>query len=121
MCFIRWRITETNCKPKAIKSLRNKSPFLFPEAIANVYKTTSCMFTPVVYGRVYTGPDPFGTGTKLVRISLLYTRDLVRIGSAIWYQMGPLMEVILCGTTVPFQFRTGPVYPYQSGSDLKRI
>ena len=33
--------------------------------------------------------------------------DPVRIGSAIWYQMGPLMKVILCGT-VPFQFRTGP-------------
>ena len=51
-------------------------------------------------------PDPFGTGTKLVRISLVLTQDLVdpvRIGSAIWYQMGPLMKVI------PFQFRTGPV------------
>ena len=48
-------------------------------------------------GSVYTVPDPFGTGTKLVRISLVFTRDLmdpVRIGSAIWYQMGPLMKVI---------------------------
>ena len=57
------------------------------------------------------GPDPFGTGMKLVRISLVFTRDLVnpvRIGSAIWCQMGPLMKVILCGT-VSFQFRTGPV------------
>ena len=57
------------------------------------------------------GPDPFGTGTKLVRISLVFTRDLVDpvpIGSAILYQMGPLMKVILCGT-VPLQFRTGPV------------
>ena len=55
------------------------------------------------------GPDPFGTGTKLVRISLVFTRDLVdpiRIGSAIWYQIGPLMKVILCGI-VPFQFITG--------------
>ena len=54
------------------------------------------------------GPDPFGTGMKLERISLVFTRDLVdpvRIGSAIWYQMGPLMKVILCGT-VPFQFGT---------------
>ena len=64
-------------------------------------------------GSVDTGPDPFGTGTKLVRISLVFTWDLVdpvRIGSAIaiWYQMGPLMKVILYGT-VPFQFRTGPV------------
>ena len=42
----------------------------------------------------------------------MLTRDLVdpvRIGSAIWYQMGPRMKVILCGT-VPFQFGTGPVY-----------
>ena len=59
----------------------------------------------------YTGPDLFGTGTKLVRISLVFTRDLVdpvRIVSAIWYQVGPLMKVILCGTVL-FQFRTGPV------------
>ena len=61
----------------------------------------------IILGSVYTGPDPFETGMKLVRISLVFTRDLVdlvRIGSAIWYQM----KVILCGT-VPFQFRTGPV------------
>ena len=60
---------------------------------------------------VYTGPDLFGTGTKLVWISLAFTRDMVdpvRIGSAIWYQMSPLMTVIPQGT-VPFQFRTGPV------------
>ena len=53
----------------------------------------------------------FGTGKKLVRISLVFTLDLVDpvlIGSAIWYQMGSLIKVILCGT-VPFQFRTGPV------------
>ena len=62
------------------------------------------------YGNVYTGPDPSGASTKLVPISLVFARDLVdpvRIGSAIWYQMGPFM-VILCGT-VPFQFRTCPV------------
>ena len=62
-------------------------------------------------GSVYTGPDPFGTGTKLVWISFVFTRDLVdlaRIESAIWYQLGPLMKVILCGT-VSLQFRTGPV------------
>ena len=62
-------------------------------------------------GSVYTGPDPFRTGTKLVRISLVFTQDLmdpVRIGSAIWYQMGPLMKVILCGTIL-FQLGTGPV------------
>ena len=62
-------------------------------------------------GSVYTGPDPFGTSAKLVRNSLVFTRDLVdpvRIGSAIWYLLGPLMKVILCGT-VPFQFRSGPV------------
>ena len=57
------------------------------------------------------GPDPFGTGTKLVRISLVFIWDLVdpvRIGPAIWYQTGQLMKVILCGT-LKFQFRTGPV------------
>ena len=34
------------------------------------------------------GTDPFGTGTKLARIRLVFTWDLVdpvRIGSAIWY------------------------------------
>ena len=64
-----------------------------------------------VLGSVYTGPDLFGTDTKLVWINLVFTRDLVDpvwFGSAIWYQMGPLMKVILYGT-VPFQFRTGPV------------
>ena len=30
-----------------------------------------------ISGSVYTGQDPFGTGTKLVRISLLFTRDMV--------------------------------------------
>ena len=49
----------------------------------------------------------------------MFTRDLVDrvgIGSAIWYQMGPLMKVILYGT-VPFQFRTcvNKVDPYLSG------
>ena len=62
-------------------------------------------------GSVYTGPDPFGTGTKMVRISPVFTRDLVdpvRIGSSIWYKTGPLMEVIICGT-VPFKLGTGPM------------
>ena len=52
------------------------------------------------------GPDPFGTDTKLVRINLVFTReqvDSVWFGSAIWYQMGPLMTVILYGT-IPFSF-----------------
>ena len=51
---------------------------------------------------VYTGPDPFGTGTKLERISLVLTRDLagpVRVGSAIWCQMGPLMKMTLLPCT----------------------
>ena len=55
--------------------------------------------------------DPSRTGTKLVRIRLVFTRDLLdpgRIGSAIWYKMGPLMKVIQYGT-VSFEFRTGPV------------
>ena len=62
-------------------------------------------------GSVYTGPDPFGTGTRLLGISLVFTwnlEDPVRIGSAIWYQMGTLMKVLLCGT-ISFHFRTGPV------------
>ena len=47
----------------------------------------------------------------LLLISLVLTRDLkdpVRIGSAIWYQMGPLTKVIQYGT-ISFQFRTGLV------------
>ena len=35
--------------------------------------------------------------------------DPVWIRSSVWYQMGPLMKVIPYGT-VPFQFRTSPVY-----------
>ena len=34
------------------------------------------------------GPDPFGTGTKLVQISPVFAQNLVdpvRIGSAVWY------------------------------------
>ena len=64
-----------------------------------------------VLGSVYTGPDMFGTSTKFLQISLVFKRDLVdlvRIGSAIWYQMSPLIKVMLCGT-IPFQFRTGPM------------
>ena len=40
-------------------------------------------------GSVYTGPDPFGTGTKLVRMSLVFTRDLVG---------GPVRSDLLSGT-----------------------
>ena len=39
------------------------------------------------------GLDPFGTGTKLVQINLVFSRDLpdpAMIGSAIWYKMGHL-------------------------------
>ena len=45
-------------------------------------------------------PDPFGTGRKLVQISLVFTRDLVdpvRIGFAIWYQMEiNVLKKIVC-------------------------
>ena len=61
-------------------------------------------------GSVYTGPDPFGTGTKMAQISLVFTWDLVnpvRIVSGT--KMSPLMTEIPY-ETVPFQFRTGPVY-----------
>ena len=64
----------------------------------------SLVFPTLYLGSVYTGPDLFGTGIKLERISLMFTGDLVdpvRIGSAVWYQMGQLMKVIICGT-VPF-------------------
>ena len=40
-----------------------------------------------VSGSVYKGQEPFGTDTKLGRISPVFTRvlvDTVRIGSAIW-------------------------------------
>ena len=78
----------------------------------NVIVQLSLAFYDISFlGSVYTEPDPFGTSTKLVRISLVFTWDLVdpvRIGSAIWHQMGPLMKVISYGT-VPFLFQTGPV------------
>ena len=35
---------------------------------------TSKLFQFTALGSVYMGPDPFGTGTKLVRISLVFTR-----------------------------------------------
>ena len=72
----------------------------------------------LLLGSVYTGPDPFGTDRKLVRVSLVFTQDLVdpaRIVSAIWYQIDPLMKVIPYGT-VPFQYK--PVLCEQSGSVL---
>ena len=74
-----------------------------------VNNTLDCI--KLILGSVYTRPDPFGTDTTLVWISLVFTRDLVdplRIGSAIWYQMVPVMKVVLYGT-VPFQFRTSLV------------
>ena len=49
------------------------------------------------------GPDPFGASTKLAQISVVFTQHLVdplRIGSGMWYQMGPLTKVILCGTVL---------------------
>ena len=79
-----------------------------------------------VFVSVYTRPDPFGTGTKLVQISFVFTRGLmdpVRIGSAIWYQLGPLMKATPYGT-VPFCFEPVPCKqsgPYHTGSDPKRI
>ena len=72
------------------------------------------------------GLDPFGTGAKLARISVVLTRDLVdpvHSGSAIWYQMGPLTKVIPY-RTIPFKFEPVPCKqsgPYHSGSDSKRI
>ena len=57
-------------------------------------------------GRLYTGPDPFGTSTDK---SCVYTRPG---GTGNWIcclvPNGSLTKVILCGT-IPFQFRTGPM------------
>ena len=51
------------------------------------------------------GRNLFGTGTKLVRISHVFTRDLVdsvRSGNGSTYESDT-------NRTVTFQFRTGPV------------
>ena len=73
-------------------------------------------------GSVYTGPDPFETGMKLVRISLVFTRNLVdpvRIGSAIsgtkWVHLWRWSYV------EPYCFSLEPVPCKQSGSNLKQI
>ena len=60
-----------------------------------------CQSLALDLGSIYMGPDPFGTDTKLVRISLVFTQDPVDpvwIRSAFWNQMHPLMKVILFGT-----------------------
>ena len=67
-------------------------------------KSNSCLCD----GSIHMGPSPLGTGRKLLRISLLFRWDLlnlVRIRSALWYQIGPLVKVIL-HETVLFQFQT---------------
>ena len=62
-------------------------------------------------GSVYTGTDPFGTGTKLVRIRHVFTWDLVGpvriricylVPNGSTFSMTPYRSVQL-------QFRTGPV------------
>ena len=60
-------------------------------------------------GCIYTRPEPFGTGKKLILISLAFIRDLadpLLIGFPVWYQMGSLMKVIQFGTV---QFQDGIV------------
>ena len=67
-------------------------------------------------------PDPFGTGTGLVRISLVFTRDLVDsvgIGSAVWYQMGPSHMETYRSSFEPVPCKQSG--PYNSVSDPKRI
>ena len=96
---------DKNLKINSIQGMQNLFSFQTP------FKFLKSIHWSGDIGSIYTGLDPFGTGTKLVWISLVFTRDLedpVRIGSAIWYEMSPLMKVIPYGT-VPFQFRTGPV------------
>ena len=68
---------------------------------------------------VYMGPDPFGTGTKLLLISLLFTQDLVdlvEIRSTIWstYELK-----VIPYSTVSLQFST--VDSYHSRSNPKKI
>ena len=80
---------------------------------------------PVYSGSAYTGPDPFGTGTKLVRMGFVFTRDLVdpvRIGSSIWYQSTYEGDPIW-NSTVPVSHRSrvNSVDLYHSGSGPKRI
>ena len=60
-----------------------------------VHEKYLCQHFSEALGRVYTGLDPFGTGTKLARINSVFTRDFVDpvwIGSAICYQNGPTYE-----------------------------
>ena len=60
---------------------------------------------------------PFETVTKLVQISFVFTQDMVDrvwFRSGIWYQMGPLMKVIL-GQRL---YGTGSVWNhYEMGTD----
>ena len=69
------------------------------------------------------GPDPFGTGTKLVRISLVFTWDsvdLVGIRPAIRYQNGSTYQGDpIRNRTFPVsnRSRVNTVDPYHSGSD----
>ena len=69
--------------------------YSFVDSFWNVKAKLKCLSSNL--GSVYTGQDLLGTSGKLVRMNLAFTLDLVdpvRIGSAIWYQMGPLMKVI---------------------------
>ena len=84
------------------------------------------VFFLMTLGSVYTGPDPFGTSTKLVRISLVFTRDLFGSGT------DRICYLLPNGSTYdsdPIRNRTAPVSnrtrvnrvdPYHSGSDPKR-
>ena len=59
----------------------------------------------LVGGRWFCTTPPIETCTKLLQIGLVFIQELenqVRIGSAIWYQIGPIIKVIPCGTE-PFQ------------------
>ena len=89
--------------------------FRVPSGVLDHLSYCCFSYTIKVLGSVYTGPDLFGTGTKLVRISLMFAQDLVdtvRIGSAIWYRMGPLMKV-----QVSNRSRVNRVDPIPNGSE----
>ena len=59
---------------------------------------------------LYRRSDPFGTGKKLVEISLTFIRDTanpLQIGSPIMYKTSSLMKVVQVGTAL-FQNSTAP-------------
>ena len=68
-------------------------------------------------GSVYTRPDSFGTGTKLERISLVFTRDMV-VPNGSSHEVDPIWKRTIL---VLNRSRINRVDPYQYGSDPEQI